>query len=66
MFGLEHLNHARESPFCTLTLMHMGCANISLYEFDSKYNLIHDLMDPDQPKQQIDVVYPILIDLITK
>jgi len=24
MFGLEHHNHARESPFSHLTLMHMG------------------------------------------
>jgi hypothetical protein len=26
--------------------------------------LLHDIMDPDQPYQQVDVVYPILFDLI--
>ena len=31
MFGLEHHNHARESPFCVLTLMHMGSVNNSPY-----------------------------------
>ena len=41
-----------------------GYKNLRIYEFDAKYNLIHDLIEPDQPKQQIDVVYPILLDLI--
>jgi esterase/lipase len=43
----------------------LGCQNIRTYEFDPSLNLIHDLMEPDQPKQQIEIVYPILLDLIT-
>ena len=31
MFGLEYHNHARESPFCTLTLIHMGDDMRGLY-----------------------------------
>lgn len=42
----------------------LGYQHLRLYEFDAKYNLIHDLVEPDQPKQQIDVVYPILFDLL--
>lgn len=44
----------------------LGSTNLQLYEFDPQYNLIHDLMEPDQAKQQIHLVYPILLDLITK
>ncbi len=40
--------------------------NLRLYEFDSSLGLRHDLMDPDQPTQQIDVVYPIILDLVTQ
>jgi len=43
----------------------VGYQHLQFYEFDPKYNLIHDLMEPDQPKQQINVVYPILLDLLT-
>ena len=41
-------------------------ANISTYEFPLELKLVHDLIDPAQEKQQIDLVYPRLIDLITK
>jgi esterase/lipase len=34
------------------------------YEFEKSLNLHHDLIDPNQPKQQIDKVYPKLIELI--
>ena len=40
---------------------------IATYEFSKDLNLTeHDLIDPHQPKQQINVVYPILIGLIDK
>ena len=39
-------------------------ANLTTYEFEASLNLPHDLIDPTQPDQQIDVVYPRLIDLI--
>jgi carboxylesterase len=42
----------------------LGAPGVSVYEFDARYNLIHDLIDPDQPKQQTALVYPILLDLI--
>jgi alpha-beta hydrolase superfamily lysophospholipase len=37
----------------------------SLYLFDSARKLIHDIIDPEQPQQQIDYVYPILLEQIT-
>ena len=40
-------------------------ANIESYEFPSNLDLAHDLIDPEQPNQPIDIVYPTLIDLIT-
>jgi len=42
----------------------LGAANVRLYDFDARHNLVHDLIDPDQLKQQVDLVYPILLDLI--
>jgi carboxylesterase len=41
-------------------------ANIKTYEFPAVQGLGHDLIDPAQPGQQIDIVYPQLIDLITR
>ena len=41
-------------------------ANIKTYEFPITQGLGHDLIDPAQPNQKIDIVYPQLIDLITK
>jgi len=41
-------------------------ANITTYEFPLSLKLGHDLIDPAQPDQQIDIVYPQLIDLITQ
>ncbi len=41
-----------------------GAQNIITYAFDKKYKLIHDLISPDQPEQKIDIVYPILLDLL--
>ena len=40
-------------------------AHIETYEFPLSQGLIHDLIDPDQQDQKIEVVYPELIDLAT-
>ena len=37
-------------------------ANIAIHEFPSGWQLIHDCIDPTQPKQQIDRVYPRLVE----
>jgi carboxylesterase len=39
-------------------------ANLITYEFEAVLKLGHDLIDPNQPDQRIDVVYPRLIDLV--
>jgi carboxylesterase len=39
-------------------------AVVQLYTFPTELNLIHDLMDPMQPAQQVDKVYPILLGLL--
>jgi hypothetical protein len=41
-------------------------ANITAYEFPLSLGLGHDLIDPKEPDQRIDIVYPQLIELITK
>src|SRR6266702_1606048 len=42
-----------------------GLEQLDKYEFDAKYKLIHDLIDPGQKLQKVDVSYPILLDLLT-
>ncbi|MCB0040326.1 MAG: alpha/beta fold hydrolase [Caldilinea sp.] len=37
-------------------------ANIAIHEFPANWQLIHDIIDPAQPLQQIDRVYPRLIE----
>lgn len=37
---------------------------IKTYEFAADQQLDHDLIDPDHPKQKVDLVYPILVELI--
>jgi carboxylesterase len=39
--------------------------DLQRYEFPASFRLNHDCIDPDQPDQRIDVVYPQLIQLIT-
>lgn len=39
--------------------------NVMTYEFPSNLGLSHDLIDPEQPDQQVDVTYPQLIGLLT-
>ena len=41
-------------------------ANLSTYEFEAALKLGHDLIDPNQPDSQIDIVYPHLIELVTR
>ncbi|MFC1509261.1 alpha/beta hydrolase [Candidatus Omnitrophota bacterium] len=41
-------------------------ANLITYEFDANLTVGHDLIDPTQPDQQIDIVYPLLIDLVKR
>jgi len=41
-------------------------ANIKTFEFPITLGLAHDLIDPTQPNQPIDIVYPKLIELITE
>jgi len=41
-------------------------ANLSTYEFEAELDLGHDLIDPTQPDQKIDIVYPRLIELASQ
>ena len=41
-----------------------GLKQLETYQFDAKYKLIHDVIDPGQKQQNIAVTYPILLDLI--
>ncbi|MBX2998836.1 MAG: alpha/beta fold hydrolase [Caldilineaceae bacterium] len=41
-------------------------ATVQTYEFPQDLGLAHDLIDSDQPYQQIDLVYPILLGLIAE
>jgi len=43
-----------------------GYDQIEEYEFSADKKLIHDIIDPQQVQQQADLVYPILLDLITR
>jgi carboxylesterase len=41
-----------------------GAQNVTTYIFDAKHGLAHDLIDPENPQEQVGVVYPILLDLL--
>jgi len=41
-------------------------ADIETYEFPSRLGLAHDLIDPAQPNQALEIVYPQLIDLMDR
>ena len=43
-----------------------GLKQLNNYEFDAKYKLIHDLIDPGQKQQNVAVSYPILLDLLSQ
>jgi carboxylesterase len=41
-------------------------ATVQTYAFDPALQLNHDLIDPEHATPQVEVVYPVLLDLITK
>lgn len=41
-------------------------ATVTTYEFDASLKLGHDLIDPNQPNQKIDIVYPKLVELVNR
>jgi hypothetical protein len=41
-------------------------AEVKLHEFPTSAGLKHDMIDPGQPYQKVDVVYPVLLDAITE
>jgi len=43
-----------------------GLRRVEFYEFDRDEGLEHDLIDPNNPHQRVDLVYPILLDLIVR
>jgi alpha-beta hydrolase superfamily lysophospholipase len=43
-----------------------GLRRVEYYEFERDLKLEHDLVDPNNPRQRVDVVYPVLLDLITR
>lgn len=43
----------------------LGAKEVCHFEFDPQLKLQHDLMDPEQPYQQVDEVYSILLNWIT-
>ncbi len=43
-----------------------GLKQLETYQFDAKYRLIHDVIDPGQKQQNIAVTYPILLDLLSR
>jgi carboxylesterase len=42
-----------------------GARDLRTFEFDASQQLGHDLIDPSQPDQRIDIVYPKLVELIS-
>src|SRR3954468_5626913 len=43
-----------------------GLRRVESFEFEREQRLPHDLIDPNNPHQRIDLVYPILLDLIAR
>lgn len=43
-----------------------GGKQVETYTFDPALNLIHDLIDPTQPQQQVELVYPVLMKYLLK
>jgi carboxylesterase len=41
-------------------------AEVKLHEFPTSAGLKHDMIDPGQPYQKVDLVYPVLLDAITQ
>ena len=43
-----------------------GLKQLDKYEFEAKYKLVHDIIDPGQKLQNVAVSYPILLDLLVR
>jgi pimeloyl-ACP methyl ester carboxylesterase len=43
-----------------------GLRHVEQYEFDRELHLHHDLVDINNPIQRVDIVYPVLLDLIDR
>ena len=43
-----------------------GARNVKTYEFPASMNLVHDMVDKEQPGQRTRQIYPMLVDLITE
>src|SRR3954452_22548989 len=43
-----------------------GLRRVESFEFEREQQLPHDLIDPNNPHQRTDAVYPILLDLIAR
>lgn len=41
-----------------------GARNVSTHEFGAADQLVHDLIDPEQPQQRVDYVYEVLTRLL--
>jgi esterase/lipase len=58
------INNALTMDFVKIWQAHG--ANLTTYEFEANLKLGHDIIDLTQPDQQIDIVYPRLIDLVSR
>jgi carboxylesterase len=43
-----------------------GLQRVEYFELEQELGLPHDLIDPNNPRQRVDLVYPILLDLVTR
>jgi pimeloyl-ACP methyl ester carboxylesterase len=43
-----------------------GLQRVEYYDLERELKLEHDLIDPNNPRQRVDLVYPILLNLITR
>jgi hypothetical protein len=43
-----------------------GLKRVEYFEFEREQGLEHDLIDPNNPRQRVDLVYPILLELIAR
>lgn len=43
-----------------------GLRRVEYYEFDRALDLEHDLIDPNNPRARVDLVYPVILDLVTR
>ncbi len=61
----ETVDNAAAASIVT-TWRQAGASNILTHEFSASDQLPHDLIDPEQPKQRVDYVYPVLLKLLEK